>query len=70
MKKKKNRASSSKNKSVKLSNEVTFKAFFSRCVNIGKCKPNEEQLLNIFFKRNGLRDKEDSSTYQKMLEKY
>ncbi len=59
-----------KPKSGKRGNVLTLKAFFSRCVNIGECKPTQEQQINIFFKRNGLKDKEDSNTYQKMLEKY
>ena len=68
MKKQKKKASSSTRK--KPDDAVTFKAFFSRCVNIGKCNSSDEQMIQIFFRRNGLKDKETSNTYQKMLEKY
>ena len=71
MKKQKKKVSSIKKKEpAKQDTSVTFKAFFSRCVNVGRCKASEEQQINIFFKRNGLKDKEDSNTYQQMLEKY
>lgn len=74
MGKRKNRTSSiaisSSNSSAPKKNEVTFKAFFSRCVNLGKARYWEENQIYAFFKNRNLKDKEDLDTYQKMLGKY
>lgn len=54
----------------KKSNEVTFKAFFSKCVNTKKLKEWQEDTVWAFMKKNGLKEKEDLDTYQKMLENF
>ena len=50
--------------------QVTFKAFFSQCVNLGKLKPWQEEVLRAHMLKNKLRDKEDLETYQKMLKEF
>lgn len=62
--------SSSKKKEAKSDNKVTFKAFFSKCVNTGVLKSWQESEIQAFFKSKDLRDKEDLDTYQKALEKF
>ena len=70
MKKRKKKATAKSKPLVKKPDAITFKAFFSRCVNIGLMKQREEGVIWAFMKSNGLTEKEDLDTYQKMLEKF
>lgn len=57
-------------KAKKQDSKVTFKAFFSRCIILGKVKPWQENEIYAFFKTQNLKDKEDLDIYEEMLKKY
>lgn len=67
---KKAATSSRKKKTKKKENKVTFKAFFSKCVNTGVLNYWQESEVYAFFKSVDLKDKEDLDTYQKALENF
>ena len=68
--KRKKKASSRRRKTPKEPTEVTFKQFFSWCVNTGKLAEYQEKEILAFFRDHRLKDKEDRDKYLKVLDKY
>lgn len=68
--KRKKKVSRRRKKAPKESKEVTFKAFFSWCVNTGKLLEHQENEILAFFRDHRLKDKEDRDKYLKVLENY
>jgi len=67
----KNRTNVSIPSEVKKSNsEITFEAFFIKCVSEGKLKNWQQKEIAAFFKDLKLRDKEDLEIYEQTLKKY
>lgn len=68
----KNRAddSVSMDETMKSSSEMTFEAFFTKCVHEGKLKDWQRLEIATFFKDMKLREKEDLETYEASLGKY
>lgn len=68
----KQRAGDSKSlsKVEKPSSEITFEAFFTKCVFEGKLKSWQKLEIATFFKDAKLKDKEDLEVYEATLGKY
>lgn len=54
----------------KPSSQVTFDAFFAKCVKEEKLKPWQRKEIAVFFEGSGLREKEDLELYEETLKKY
>jgi hypothetical protein len=55
---------------VKSEEDVTYQAFFQKCLTRGLVKPWQEKEIHAFFRDLGLKDKEPSDRYTDALSKY
>lgn len=54
----------------KPSSQITFGAFFAKCVKEERLKSWQLKEIAVFFKELGLREKEDLELYEETLKKY